>query len=77
MQTSYAITRPQKRFLDALRKLTAENGGVGPSFNELAAELGVTYPSARSMAKNLAERGRVQWMPGRGRTLQIIEDKVA
>ncbi len=69
----YSITKPQKRLLDALRKLTAESGGVGPSFQELADAQGVSYASARVMAKNLHERGYVRWIPGRGRSLHIVE----
>ena len=55
----YPITKAQKRCLDALKKLMAENGGYSPTFHELAAELGITYGSARALAKNLAARGRV------------------
>jgi len=77
METGYPVTRRQRRLLDALRKLTAQNDGIAPSFEELAQELGVTHAAVRTMARNLAERGHVRWMPKKQRTLQVIEDKVA
>jgi len=77
MEIGYPVTKRQKRLLESLRKLTAESGGIAPSFEELAAELGVTHAAVRTMARNLAERGHVRWMPKKQRTLQIIEDKAA
>ena len=71
----YPITRPQRKLLDTLKRLTEQNSGIAPTFEELAAELGVTHASVRSMAGSLAQRGWVRWIPKHRRTLQVIEDE--
>jgi DNA-binding MarR family transcriptional regulator len=68
------ITPRQKEMLDAIMRLTAARGGIGPSYEELAIELGVTCGAVMGTAKRLAARGWLKRTPHLARTLQVIKE---
>lgn len=64
------LTRIQADMLEAIRSRQVE--GVGPSYEELREDLGLSSKSEVQRAlRALRERGYVNWMPGRARSLSI------
>lgn len=66
-------TKRQRQLEQAIVKLTVD--GVAPSYDELAAELGITRGAARMLALGLCERGRIRRMPGRPRSLELVKER--
>ncbi|HEV2301505.1 MAG TPA: hypothetical protein VGR91_08040 [Stellaceae bacterium] len=68
---SYGLTAQQRWALLVIQELCA--AGRPPSLAELAAELGLQRrAAAHGHLVKLRERGHVAWLPGRGRSLTVV-----
>jgi SOS-response transcriptional repressor LexA len=68
------LTEQQARVVEAIRRLTVD--GVAPSYSELCADLDI--PSKGNLQQILArlrERGVVEWMHGRARSLRLVGNR--
>lgn len=63
-------TRLQGRALAAIQRLTVD--GVAPSYAELADELNMVVSSVHRVLHSLRERGLIEMMPNRARTVRVI-----
>jgi repressor LexA len=68
-------THRQRQAETFIERYIQDNGGVPPSVRELAAGLGVSASAAHGLVLRLSERGRVRFMPGRPRSIEVINDK--
>lgn len=60
----------------AIRKLTAE--GVPPSYDELAAEMGLAAKSnIHRIVRSLHKRGLLEFDPGHQRSLRLVEEDLS
>jgi hypothetical protein len=73
----YPMTSRQKEALAAIIKLTEAAGGVSPSFQEVAHELGVSYGATIHRINGLTARGWLRRLPHTPRSLQVIEGPAA
>jgi len=71
----FPVTPRQKEFLNAVSRLTAAKGGVGPTYQEVADEMEVSYGAAIVIAKRLIARGRLRQLPRSARTLKVIKER--
>ena len=72
LQTS--LTLRQRELLDFIKFYTAEAGGVGPSYDEMATELGLASKSGVNRLLNgLEERGAIRRIHNHARTGSIVE----
>ncbi len=68
----FPITKRQKEALEAIIKLTKAQGGISPSYDEVAAELGVSSNAIVQLAKRLTARGHLRRLPYAHRSMQVI-----
>lgn len=66
------LTARQAECLDFIRRSTAA-GSSAPSFDEIAHELGVVKSNVHRLVHALIERGYVRQLPGRRRSVSLIE----
>lgn len=64
------FTARQGQFLAFIHRYT-ERHGIPPSFDDLAAQFGVTSPSVNGMIKTLERNGLISRIPGAARTLRV------
>jgi SOS-response transcriptional repressor LexA len=70
--TAMGLTKKQKAGYDAIVAYFAEHGR-SPSYNELAAMLGyATKSRIHFLLCSLKERGYVDWLPYKGRSLRLL-----
>lgn len=70
------LTSRQADCLDAIRRLTLD--GTPPSFNELAADLGLKSKSGiHRLLSGLQARGFITWRPHSARSIQLLADEVS
>jgi DNA-binding IclR family transcriptional regulator len=66
--------RPRKvndeEVLEAIQALMGT--GVAPTVRELAAQLGFSPSAAHRYLERLREEGKVEWEPGKYRTLRVV-----
>lgn len=68
------VTHQQNQVLRYLRAYAAENG-TAPTFDEIAAAVGLASKSGISrLLKGLERRGAIRRLPGRARAIEIIND---
>ena len=66
------LTRMQSRALAFIERYVAENG-LSPTYDEIAAELGLASKSGvNRLVTGLEQRGRVRKLAGRARGIEII-----
>lgn len=66
------MTPVQAKLLETIKRLTV--GGVAPSYDELAAAVGVSSKSrVHAMVKRLEAEGRIRMMRGRARSIEVVE----
>jgi DNA-binding MarR family transcriptional regulator len=64
-------TESQKRLLTTIRRLTKKSGGVPPSLNELADELGVTTGTVKQVVWRMRQRGWILPSNGIHRNIRV------
>lgn len=69
---SFPLTVQQAKVKAAIVALTRELG-QSPSIVELAERVGLARTPTHHMLKLMRERGHVTWLPGRERTLRVID----
>lgn len=69
-----SLTKRQAELLNILRRRLAESE-VSPNYDELAAELGTVRSNVYSLMCALKERGYVDWMPRKARSLRLVEKR--
>jgi repressor LexA len=69
-----SLTARQSQMLDLLRKKLAHSE-VGPSFDELAEELEMAKSNVHRIAHALKERGYIEFLPRRARSIRIVEKR--
>lgn len=70
------LTISQSRCLEAIAQYQADNGGVSPSYDELAAVLGWKAKSqVHTIVVGLEQRGRIRRLRGRRRALEIVDTR--
>ena len=68
------LTPAQSKALDFIRGYIKENGGVSPSFNEIAAALGLKSKSGASrIVVELERRGHIRRLHHRMRALEVLK----
>ena len=67
-------TTKQRNLERVIERMTAANDGVPPTFEEIAAEMGVTYAAARALSNRLIARGRARRQFAMPRTLELIRE---
>ena len=65
------MTLKQKKVLDFIKKLIADNG-YSPSHQEIAAAMSITEPTARSHVLSLIRRKQIAMIPGAARSIQVV-----
>jgi SOS-response transcriptional repressor LexA len=66
------LTPKQLKALDFLREFRAKHG-VSPTYNETADALCVSKTAAFNLISRLHERGFIQMMPNRSRSIVLLE----
>tara|TARA_R100001509_G_C4813461_1_gene197224 strand:+ start:305 stop:517 length:213 start_codon:yes stop_codon:yes gene_type:complete len=66
------MTKRQAEALSFLKKFWAENG-YSPSYRDIANELSINDSSAHSLINGLKDRGYVEVMTGRARSIKLTE----
>lgn len=69
------LTPRQADCLAFIRK-RLEAGQVAPSYEEIAAHLGIVKSNAHRMVHALAERGHIRMIRNRERSIALVEDGV-
>lgn len=69
----YPPTKQQRKLEKAIAELTVD--GISPSYDELAAALGLSVGAVRSLAMGLVKRGRARRLHGQPRSLELIKQK--
>jgi SOS-response transcriptional repressor LexA len=65
------MTPRQRQALDFITAYCKANGGVGPSFREVAAHLGIKSVSySHSLLLRMEKQGLVTWIPSRAHSLR-------
>ena len=73
MVNRYGLTKKQKELLDFLRE---REGEVSPSFDEMREALGLASKSGiHRLVKGLEDRGYVNRIPNRKRTIRLVWDR--
>ena len=73
MVNRYGLTKKQKELLDFLRE---QEGEVSPSFDEMREALGLASKSGiHRLVKGLEDRGYVNRIPNRKRTIRLVWDR--
>lgn len=70
---TFPLTERQQRVKETIAALT-HRGGQAPTVRELAEHLGSSKTATHSELKLLRERGHVTWLPGRERSLMVLDD---
>ena len=73
----YTLTKRQKDVLDAIERLTKAQGGIGPTYDEIAAHMGITCNAVVQHTKRLTARGHLRRLPRAHRSMQIIKAEVS
>ncbi len=69
-----SLTLRQLELFDFIKSYTAETGGVGPSYDEMADHLGLASKSSVNRLLNgLEERGAIRRIHNHARTVSIVE----
>lgn len=72
-QQKLGITRRQNMVLEFINKYCQENG-YSPSYQEIADAVGISSKSGvKRMIDNLIERGRLETLPRRSRSLVVVD----
>ena len=73
-KTRMSMTARQREIYDFIRSFSKENGGVAPSFDEMAAYAGLASKSGvyRVIAA-LEERGLIHRLPHRARAIVVVD----
>jgi repressor LexA len=71
-----SLTPQQAQALSFVREYLADHG-YAPSYDEIAACLGITKSGVNRVIRALEERGRIRRWPGRSRALEVIEVSAA
>lgn len=66
-----SLTQRQADMLDIIRR-RLEHSEVGPNYDEIAAEMGIVKSGVHRMAVALKERGYITFMPGRARSIRLL-----
>jgi repressor LexA len=67
------MTPRQKQLLDYVRAFTVTNGGVSPTYQQIAAGLGLSSKSTVHMIlKTLQSDGHIRFRRGRARSVEIV-----
>lgn len=69
----YKLTQKQYEFFTKLKPLL-QNSGVPPSFNEISSETGRIKSEVHRYCHALRERGYIDFIDGRARTMILLED---
>lgn len=71
------LTRRQKAAFDFICAETVRNGGVSPSYAEIAGALGLKARSgACGVIEDLIQRGFIRRIPGKHRAIEVIRGLV-
>lgn len=71
---SSSLTAMQFRFMLVLQKRMAECPDIGPTFEELRQDLGLSSKSGVArLVRACEERGRIARLPNKQRSIQILE----
>lgn len=73
MKEQWPLTPKQRRFLDAVDRMTREKRGVGPSYDELAETLQCSQTAVKALIDRLCARGHLQKIPRTPRTLRVVK----
>jgi len=72
--TQFSLTQRQKDTLDFIRDYMVEHPEVAPSFEEIMHGCGMKSKShVGRIVRELKERGRVDYIPGRRRSIFLID----
>lgn len=67
------LTPQQRRTLDIICSRTVD--GVPPTFDEIRTDLGLASKSGvHRLLNGLQERGAITYVPGRGRSIRVLDD---
>jgi len=69
----FPLTKLQQAVKTAIVEMTSQQGEA-PTIRELATRLKMGTTATHSELKLLRERGHVTWLPGRERSLMVLED---
>ena len=68
------LTPREKQLVDFISAYIAENGGIGPSYNEMCAGIGIKSKSSISrLVTQLESKGILARLPHRARCIAIID----
>ena len=72
--TQLGLTHQQARLLDAIKSYMAEHNGVGPSYEEIAAAIGIKSKSnIHYMLRSLRARGYVDFIAKHSRSIVVLD----
>ena len=67
------LTRKQKALLDFITRYVAENDGIGPTFDEMKAAVGLASKSGiHRLLSALEERGRIRRLHQHKRAIEVL-----
>ena len=75
--TNFGITRTQRDLLAFIEARLEQNEGIPPSFDEMAAHLGLKSKSGvHRLLQSLEERGMIRRLPNRARSIALPSSDV-
>jgi DNA-binding MarR family transcriptional regulator len=77
MKEQWPLTPTQRRFLDAVDRMTREKRGIGPSYDELSLELNCSQTAITDLVKRLCAKGWLQKIPKTPRSLRVLRSTSA
>ena len=69
-----SLTKRQSDVLGVIRRRLAQSE-VGPNYEEIAAELGIVKSGVARLMVGLKERGYVDWIPRKARSIRLLEKR--
>ncbi len=74
MAQKFALTEKQRNMLDFIKQYAASNGGMAPSFEEMAAHAGLASKSGvHRIIEALVSRGHIARLRATARSVVVIE----